>query len=166
MKRLAICCVVLVLAACGYHLGGMKNRALDGMNTFCVNMFANETLYPYVAMQMTTALTDQMQRDGAFRLAQPSSADFVVDGAVRSVKETSLRTDSSNTYLSTEIGLTVFVSYKVTDCRTGRVLVERSVTAQGSYFNDAGNMQSMRDAALSYATRKAAESIVLELTMP
>ncbi len=141
---------------------------MQKVNSVCVNMFANKTLYPNVAMQLTTALTESVQRDGAFRLASPSLCDAVVSGYVSSVTSGSLRTNSLNTYLSSEIGLTVHVSYTVTETATGRVLTRGEVAAEGSYFNDDanGNVQTARDSALSYATRLAAEEIVQRLTIP
>lgn len=164
-KLLAVCGVLLI-ASCGYHLGGVRNRALDKMDTICVDMFQNQTLYPNVSMQLTTALGDNLQRDGGFRLTSPVDADLVITGVVESVSSTSLRTDAQNTYLSSEIGLTVKVRYTVTENASGKVLRSGLVSAQGSFFNDEGNIQTARDSALSYATRLAAEKIVLDLTIP
>ncbi len=157
----------MLLPGCGYHLGGVKSRALEGVHTVCINMFANESLYPYVAIQLNAALGEQLQRDGVFRLASPSNCDAVLSGAVVSVSAGSLRTNSSNTYLSAEIGLTVNVSYTLTDTRSGKVLSHGEVSAEGSYFNSGSdNVQTARDSALSYATRLAAEQIVQNMTLP
>ncbi len=159
---------VLLASGCGYHLGGVKSRAMAKVDTICVDMFDNKTLYPNVAIQVTTALTETMQRDGAFRMASPERSDAVVRGSVISVASSSLRTNSRNTYLSAEIGLTVHVRYFVIQTATGRVLARGEVSAEGSYFNDDanGNVQTARDTALSYATRQAADQIVQKLTIP
>ncbi len=156
----------LAFSACGYRLGGLRASELKDKETFCVNMFANHTTQPMVAMQMTTALADSLQRDGAFRMAAPADCDFRIEGAVTGIGRESLRTDPDDTYVSSEIGLVVRVSYKVMDTDTGKVLMEGSTQASGSYFNDIGSVQSARDAALSYATRKAADNIVNQLTIP
>ena len=130
-------------------------------------MFANKTLYPYVATQLNAALGEQLQRDGTFRLASPSRCDAVLSGAVTSVGASTLRTNSANTYLSAEVGLTVHVHYTLTDTRTGKVIASGNVAAEGSFFNsDTGNVQTARDSALSYATRLAAEQIVQNMTLP
>ncbi len=157
----------LTLLGCGYHLGGVKSRAMAKVNTVCVDMFTNSTFYPNVALQTTTALTETIQRDGAFRLASPSQCDAVLSGNVSSVVSSVLRTNSRNTYLSAEIGLTVHVHYVVTETATGRVLTRGIATGEGSYFNDdTGNVQTARDSALSYATRLAVEQIMQNLTIP
>ena len=156
----------LLLSGCGYHLGGLRCMALKNMDTFCVNMFSNHTTQPNVAMQMTTALTNALQRDGSFRMASPSECDCKVDGTVRRITRDALATDSDDTYISSEIGLTVHVAYRVTDTRTNKILVQGETIAEASYFNTEGNTQTSRAAALSYATRKAADNIVYQLTIP
>ncbi len=165
---LPLCCAFasLLPVGCGYHLGGLRTEALKDKESFCVNMFANHTTQPRVAEQMTTALADALQRDGSFRMASPGACDFTVSGTVTRIGRRSLRTDWEDSYVSSEVGLVAHVSYVVTDTRTGEVLMKGSVSAEGSYFTDTGNTQSARDAALSYATRKAADEIVAELTIP
>ena len=159
--------VAAALTSCGYHLGGVRNRALEKMESASISMFANHTLYPYVATQITTALGEELQRDGAFRLLSPDTADITISGVVTSVRASSLRTNSRNTYLSAEIGLTVVVHYNVVQNSTGKLLLAGDASAEGSYFNDeTGNVQTARDSALSYATRQVAEKIVQRMTIP
>ena len=167
MKRvLTICTALLFASSCGYHLGGLKKNEMNGYNTFSVNVFANNTVYAKVSEQLTTALADQMQRDGTYRMSSPDTCDFVIEGEVTRVTASSLTPNVQDTYLSSEIGLTVHVRFTVRDNRTGRKIAGSAVQADGSYFNDSGNVQTARDSALSYATRKAAEQITLYLTTP
>ncbi len=168
IRSLLPACVLplLLFSGCGYHLGGLRCHALKDKNTFCVNMFANHTTQPGVAMQMTTALTDQLQREGSFRMASPSECDFKIDGAVTRIFRNSLSADWRDSYISSEIGLRVSIEYVVTDGRTGEVLFQGTADGDGSYFNSTGNVQTARESALSYATRKAAENIVYSLTIP
>ena len=159
--------MAVALSACGYTLGGMRNRALEKVKSVDVSMFANYTLYPDVAMQLTVALGEELQRDGSFRILSPKIADATISGEVVSVQSDSLRTDSRNTYLSTEIGLTVIVQYRAAQNSTGKTLQTGRVEAEASFFNDeTGNVQTARDSALSYATRQAAEKIVQRMTIP
>lgn len=166
IHKAGVLLLAMALASCGYHVGGLKAKAMEGMETYNVTMFENHTVFPQVSQQMTTALADALQRDGTFRMASASRSDFSLSGSVTRVDMTSLRTNPEDTYLSSEVGLTVHVSYTVTDNRTGKVIASGQVAEQGSYFNDIGNVQSARDAALSYATRKAAYSVVDRLTLP
>lgn len=169
MKRffsILACTLPLFTASCGYQLGGLVNGDMKGMETFDVTMFENQTNYPNVAMQMTTALADALQSDGTFRMVAPSQSDFSVSGKVTSVSASSLTTNPDDSYLSLEIGLTVHVQYTITDRKSGRVIKTGTVTGQGSYFNTSGNAQSARESALSYATRLAADELVDALTLP
>ncbi len=164
---LSLCALPLLLfSGCGYHLGGLRCDALKDKDTFCVNMFANHTTQPNVSIQLTTALADSLQRDGSFRMATPSECDFVIDGVVTRVMRESLSTDWRDSCISREIALIVYVSYVVTDPKSGKVLLRGTTHAEGSYFNTTGNIQSARESALSYAARKAAENIVYRLTIP
>lgn len=166
IRRLFTILLAISLVSCGYRLGGLKKTALQGVDTFCITMFANNTLYPNVAMQVTTALADQLQRDGTYHLASPEKSDVEVRGVVTSVTSKSLRTNSSDTYVSSEIGLTVHVTYQIVERSTGKVLVNGTTRAEGSYFNNIGNVQTAWDNALSYASRRVAELIVQNLSIP
>ncbi len=170
MKRLfaILCCCSLPLlgSSCGYRLGGLVNGKMKNMKTYDVRMFRNATGYPHVAMQMTTAMGDVMQNDGTFRMANPSQSDFSISGTVKSVSPSSLITNPDDTYVSLQLELNVDVEYEITDRKTGKVIKTGTVIASGSYYNTAGNIQSSREIALAYATRKAAMKIVDELTLP
>ena len=156
----------LLLGSCGYTLGGFVRADMKDMKTFSVNMFANKTLYPNVAMQMTTAVGVAMQKDGTFEMASSGSADFSVSGAVTGVEYERLLVDWRDSYQSLEVGVKVSVSYTITDNRNGKVVTSGELEGEGSYFNTRGNPQVGRDAALSYATRRAAAQLVDRLTAP
>lgn len=158
----------LLLSACSslYHMGGLKPASMQELNTFSVEMFANHSTQPTAGMLLTTAVTDSLQRDGTYRLASSSLADFTVSGEIMNLSRESLLTDPDDTYLSREVGVTMHVRYTVRNNRTGAVIMQREATGQGSYFTDAGNQQSAVDSALSYAARNAAEDITNDLTTP
>ena len=161
---LALC--ALLPASCGYHLGGTVRADMEGMKTYSVSMFENHTVYPNVAMQVTSAIGNALQGDGAFEVAPASAADFTVSGTVKSVELERKLVDWRDSYLSLEVGVYVIVDYTVTDNRSGKVLSSGELRGEGSYFNTGGNTQTGRDAALSYASRQAAESLVETLTIP
>ena len=156
----------LALAACGYKLGGFVSPQMTGMKTFSVNMFENHTVYPNMGMQITSSIGNAMQTDGTFRMAVPSNADFTISGAVRNVKYERLLTDWRDSYQSLEVAVNIDVEYRIVNNKTGETISSGSVTGTGSYFNTGGNTQLGRDAALSFATRKAADQLVARLTTP
>lgn len=155
-----------LVCSCGYHLGGIKPAYMRNMDTFCVEMFENNTVQPNVGMLMTTAMANELQSDGTYRMAPRSEADFILKGTVTHISRESLRTNTDDTYVSSEIGLTVHVVYEIIDRKSGKVLREADASGSGSYFNQGVNTVSAMDTALSYATRLVAENITLNLTSP
>lgn len=171
MKRLVampLAAVALLFSACSslYHMGGLKPATMQELNTFSVEMFDNHSTQPTAGMLLTTAVTDSLQRDGTYRLASSSQADFSISGEITHLSRESLLTDPDDTYLSREVGVTMHVRYTVRNNRTGAVIMQREATGPGSYFTDTGNQQSAVDSALSYAARNAAEDITNDLTTP
>ncbi len=153
----------LAFSACGYHLGGMKPDSMRNMNTFCVEVFENETLYPNAGMLMTTAMANALQSDGTYRMAPHGQADFIVKGKVARIERESQITDSDDTYISRQIGTHVYVQYQVVDRKSGKNLFNSEEEEVGEFFNQIGNNESAEEAAISYATRRIADEIVIAL---
>ena len=162
-RALAAAAAVATLASCGYHLGGMKAPAMENMNTFCVEMFANETEHPNAGVLMTTAMANTLQSDGTFRMAPRKEADFVVKGNVCKIERDSMITNTEDTYISTQIGVRVEVEYQIVDMKNGRVLLSARESEEGNFFNEVGNKESAFEAAVSYATRRIADEITTNL---
>lgn len=170
MKKIfsSLLCVLapVMLGSCGYQLGGLINGDMKGLKTFDITMFENQTVYPNIAFQVTTAVGDTMQKDGTFRMVSPTKADFTVSGKVTHVQASSLMTNPDDSYLSTEIGLQVYVDYTIVDRKKGEVVKSGTVNGSGSFYNTTGNVQSARENALSEAARAAAQNLLNELTIP
>lgn len=164
IRSFVACISALFISSCGYHLGGVKPADMQGMNTFAVEMFENTTVQPNVGMLMTTAMTNTLQSDGTYSLSPREDADFIVKGTVTHIDRSSLITDTEDTYVSREIGLTVHVKYQVVERATGKVLCQGGASGSGSYYNQGVNTVSAMDTALSYATRLVAEDITLNMT--
>ena len=156
--------LALGLGSCGYHLGGVKPASMQDMNTFCVEMFENNTVQPNVGVLMTTAMANALQSDGTYRMAPRDEADFIVKGTVTSISRDSLIANTEDSYISTYIALQVHAEYEVVDRKTGKRLSGGSASGMGSYFNQVGNTQSSIDTTLSYATRRLADDITLNIT--
>lgn len=154
----------LALCSCSYHLGGLKPRYMDNMNTFCVEMFENNTVQPSVGVFMTTAMTNALQGDGTYRLASREEADFVIKGVITHITRDSLTTSTKDSYVSTQIGVTVHVDYQLINRKTGAAITSGSESAQASYFNQSGSTISAMESALFYASSRVADEIVLNLT--
>lgn len=162
-RNLTAAVAALTLVSCGYHLGGMKTSALQNMNTFCVEMFDNQTLHPNAGMLVTSAVTNTLQSDGTYRMSPRNEADFVLKGCVSKIDRDSWITDTEDSYVSTQIGVRVQVHYQVVDMKSGRVLISAEEEESGNYFNDVGSAESSFEAAVSYAARRIADDITTTL---
>lgn len=154
----------VALTSCGYHLGGMRPAYMDDMHTFCVEMFENNTVQPSVGVYMTTAVTNALQSDGTYRLAPRKEADFIVRGTVSHITRDSLTASTEDSYISTQIGVTVHVQYELVNRKTGAVISKGIESEQASYFNQDGSTITAMESALYYATTRVADDIVLNIT--
>lgn len=155
---------LLCLSSCGYHLHGLKAAKMEHLDTFSVRMFENNSLEIQAGILVTNAVTDMVQRDGTYKLVSPGEADFRIEGTILNVFYESLQINSSNTYVSTELDLVLLVEYRIVETKTNKILRRRTVRKDASFYNEITNTQTARDNALSYAARKLAEDIALNIS--
>lgn len=157
---------LLLTTSCGYHLGGLRPSYMKSVDSVFVEVFANHTTQPNLSVQFTTALANSLQADGTYKLKSRSTADAVIRGEITNIVRSSLRSNSEDSYVSAEVGLTITVNYTIEDRKTGRVLTSGKVTGQGSNLSTTGNVQAAVDNALSAAARRAADDLMVNLSMP
>ena len=156
----------VMATSCGYRAGGYQPAVLQGKKSAAVEVFANHTIQPMLSSQMTAAVCDLLQRDGTYVLASPQKADFIIRGNIVDITRSSLRTSPYDSYLSSEVQLTVKVRYQIVDRKSGKELMKGNVSGQGSNLSTSGNVQGAVDNALNSAAIRAAEALVTNLTMP
>ncbi len=147
------------LSSCGYNLGFSKPAPLQHAETVTVEMFENNSLEHLAGILVTNAVADTMQRDGTFKLASSGAADICIRGTISEVQFSSVRPNPENTYISSEIDLTLFVNYQVVDNRTGKTIYQGRLKNASTFFNESGNVQAARESALGYAAQKTAEDL-------
>lgn len=155
--------VLLAFPGCGYHLGGFKPAALSKVSSIRMTVFQNNSFEPAAGALVSSALAEEIQKDGSFRLGSRGKAQARIEGEVTSVQFVQLRSSAQDTYRSSEFGLELNVSYKVIDSATNKVLMSGTETGTSSYFN-IGNLQTAKTNALSYAARLVAERIAATIT--
>ena len=158
--------VAVAASSCGYRAGGYQPAALRGKKSASVEVFSNHTIQPMLSSQTTAAVCDLLQRDGTYTLASPQKADIIIRGSIVDITRSSLRTNPYDSYLSSEVQLTVKVRYQIIDRKSGKVLLKGRVSGQGGNLSTTGNVQGAVDNALNSAAIRAAEALVTNLTMP
>jgi len=70
-----------IVTGCGYTLGP-TNGLTAGEKNIQITPFLNKTLEPRLGDSVTTALRQNIQRDGTYHLATRGNADIIVTGVV------------------------------------------------------------------------------------
>ena len=73
-------CIPLVSLLAGCYTLGPTNGLIAGDKTIQITPFLNHTLEPRLGDAVTTAVRQNIQRDGTYHLATHGGADFVVTG--------------------------------------------------------------------------------------
>lgn len=164
MIRLFLLAPVVLLASCaGYQLGGVKPRALAGIDRICVPMFANDTQHPRAETVATSAVASAFTQDGTYRLSALDDADAVLTGRLRRIEYSAIRANRFDTMLPEELANTVTIDWELRDARNPtRLLANGSSQGVSKFYVDA-NLQTARNNALPDAMERAGEALVSRL---
>jgi hypothetical protein len=151
-----------LLPACGYH-AGMVTPELG--ETVAVEFFANDSKVRDLEVELSTHLTDAMNRMVHAPLVTPSAADYVVRGRI--VNYSRRRGIRSPENVVLETGLRIGVHARLI---RRRFLAERELSeelvAEGRYSAEAGyRLESFQGEAEARerALRNIADQIVMDL---
>ncbi len=159
---------VLFGGCAGYHIGPIKPKTLRAINSIAVPAFKNETLEPRVEVLLANSVIKQIQQDGTYKVATEKEADAVLEGTLDEIVRRPSRSVRGNVLQSKEYTLLVRIRYRVID-RSGRVLDERSVTGQTSFFVSgtdtiAADVNQDERQALPLAAEDAAVRLVSQIS--
>lgn len=125
----------LLIGGCaGYKIGPVKPTRFANVQTIAVNTFKNQTLQPRVEVLLASAVIKQIQQDGTYKVADESQADAILEGTLEEIRRRPMRFVRGNVLQTREYNLQVRVHYKVTQRSTGKVLEDRVVTGDTSFF--------------------------------
>jgi outer membrane lipopolysaccharide assembly protein LptE/RlpB len=126
--------VALVLSGCaGYHVGPIKPKSMREVKTIAVPSFKNDTLEPRVEVLLANSVIKQLQQDGTFQVARESDADAIFEGTLDEMIRRPSRSVRGNVLQTREYTLVLRIRFRVLD-RSGRVLEQRTVAGQTSFF--------------------------------
>ena len=164
MKLLLLAPLALLLASCaGYQLGGVKPAPLAHVKAVAVPMFDNDTQHPRAEALATSAVTSAFAQDGTYRLGATDNADAILEGTVRTIDYTPLRTARLDTLRPEELQNTVTLTWTLKDARDPtKTLASGSSVGNSRFFVDS-NLQTSRNNALPDALERASESMISRL---
>lgn len=154
----------LALSACaGYHLNGSKPAVLADIGTISVPMFRNDTLHPRAEAIATSAVADAFALDGTYRLGSGGDSDAILEGSVREIDYSQLRSTRLDTLRPEELQNHVVLDWRLIDATDPtRTLASGTSTGMSRFFVDA-NLQTARNNALPDAMQRASDALVSRL---
>lgn len=154
----------LALASCaGYRAGNNKPANLAGIRTIAVPMFGNATQHPRAEALATSAVTDAIVLDGTYRIARPDQADAVLEGELRDIAYSTIRSTRFDTLRPEELANNVVLSWKLRDARDPTRILASGESRGTSQLFVANNLQTARNNALPEALERAGESLASQL---
>jgi hypothetical protein len=162
--RFLLLLTALALSSCaGYQLGGAKPAILRDVRNVSVPMFHNDTLHPRAEALATSAATDAIVQDGTYRITSLDQADAILEGTVRTITYTPLRTARLDTLRPEELQNSVTLTWTLKDARDPTKILASGSSTGTSRFFVSSNLQTSRNNALPDALERASESMISRL---
>ena len=126
MTRLACACVAaLLLAGCGYHVGGRADLLPSTLQTIAIPAFGNASPRYRLTAQLPAAITREFLTRTRYRVvADPDQADAVLYGTMRNYFSFPTLFDQ-RTGRASAVQVHVFLDLKLVERATDKVLFER-----------------------------------------
>jgi outer membrane lipopolysaccharide assembly protein LptE/RlpB len=114
--------LVLLLPACGYHVGGQGAALPPDIKTIAVPAFRNDTQEYRIEQKLTSAVVRELIERTQFRVTtHPRDADAVLYGTVKRIFQ-GVVTLNPRTGSATALQLTVVAGVRLVDKHTGKVV--------------------------------------------
>jgi len=166
VRRAAVAAVVCAsLGGCaGYHIGPIKPKFMEGVNSIAIPTFRNETLIPRIEVLVSDTVIRQIQEDGTYKVASSvDTSDAVMEGEITQVKRRASRSVLGDVQATQEFEMTLSLHYRITRRATGEVLDDKTVNGTTSFFVS-GDVNQDEIQAIPLATQDAAVRMVSEIS--
>lgn len=121
-------CALLGLMGCGYVVGSPFR---NDVRTVHVPVFQNDSMRRGIELQLTEAVQKRIQDRTPYRLAKAAYADTILTGKIVSIDKRPENQTSRDDPRELELSLVVSVRWE--DRRTGQVLAERQIPIDAQY---------------------------------
>jgi hypothetical protein len=121
------CFTALVFSGCAYRLGP-TNGVPAGTKSIEVSPFFNATMEPRLGDAVTSALRQNLQRDGTFHLATHGDADVVVTGTLKTYDRHELSFVPKDVLTARDYRVSAAAQIVARDRSTGKVILDREIT--------------------------------------
>ncbi len=125
MKRLVALAAVL-LAGCGYHVGGHADLLPQSIHTIAVPAFSNNSSRYRLTESLPAAISREFLSRTRYRVVNDlNEADAILTGGINNVMTAPIIADQK-TGRAAIIQIHVYLNLKLTERKTGKVLYERT----------------------------------------
>ena len=163
MKRAAPGILLLLMTACGYHVGGRSDLMPKSIKTIAIPSFGNTTSRQKLPVMLGNAVTREfISRTRYSVVADPAQADAVLSGAVINYASYPTVLDP-NTNRATAVQAMVTVQLTLTDRQTGKTLWSQPSVEFRERYEIASDPQAYfdeSDTAMQRLSRDVARRIV------
>jgi hypothetical protein len=159
----ALLALLLLTASCGYRFTPVGGVVPDGAKTIAIPVFINDTMEPYIDIEVTKAVVDEFLVDGRLKVVSVETADLVLRGRVTSFVQTPQSYSGESYVQSYTIGIGASVTLE--DVRTKKTLLRDQ--GLGTIFTSGyavalGNISGTRvakDAAVKNSSKDLASTL-------
>lgn len=113
----------------GYRLGPTNGRPA-GEESIQINPFQNQTMEPHLSDAVTTALRNQLQQDGTYRLDTHGDGDVIVTGVITDYRRSGLTFLPGDVLTVRDFDVLITVHVRAMERYTGKVLMDKDVTGR------------------------------------
>lgn len=134
LRQLICVAFVFVLASgCGYSQKSLISRKI---NSIYIPIFDNNTFRRGLEFDLTRAVKDEIMSRTSLRIVQKDSADTILSGTIRDVKETVLSQNSRDNIVESRVR--IYADITLWDRRTERVLISGSLNGAAEFIAKRG----------------------------
>jgi hypothetical protein len=164
MRPLLLLATAFLTSCGGYQLGGVKPKSLAHVKKIAVPMFDNDTQHPRAEAIATSAVVSAFVEDGTYQVVSRDQADAVLEGKVKQITYSQLRSNRLDTMLPEELENDVTLDWELKDAKNPLKTLARGYSKGNSRFFLDANLQTARNSALPDAMERASEALVSRLS--
>jgi hypothetical protein len=130
LRHLLLLVSCLALSGCaGYRLGS-TGGFVAGARSIEVTAFQNQTPEPRLTEEFSTAIRQQIQRDGTLFLETRERGDIVLEGVITQYVRQGLTFQPRDILTVRDFEIQIIAQVKARDRSTGEIILDRDVTGR------------------------------------
>jgi len=152
----AVALLMIAWGCIGYRLGSTLPK---GLNSIHVPTFVNKCEEPQAENDCTKATIQEFQKDGTLSISGADQADLNLDVTLVKYTLEPLRYERDDPKTTREYRLTLTADLVLTQTKTGKILVKRTVEGQSTFY-PGSDLTSAKRTALPKAAADLAQKVV------